>query len=83
MKNLITKKLKYIILFFIIFLALYFVIIINLHEKKKSYLVPKVQPNEVTIYEEKEKAEKEELLKLIECYNNKKLLVLTFDDGPR
>lgn len=86
MKNYLTKKIKYIILFIFIIISLYLIIFINLHEKKKTYIVP-IYDNAENLPEkaedEKNKKEMEENLKLLEDYNNQKLLVLTFDDGPR
>ncbi len=87
MKSFILKKLKYIILFLIILVILYIIIIQNLTAKKRSY----IQPLKVDLYDNQssdnidkneKNSENTENLKLLEDYKNKKLLVLTFDDGP-
>lgn len=82
MKNYFFKKIKYIILMIIIISLLSIIYILNTNYKKRTYIIaPEIdiyEENEVDIYNQYEI----EKLKLIEAYNENKILVLTFDDGP-
>ena len=85
MIKLIKPKILYIILFIILSTTIFLTYYFNYKVKNKPYTIPNTAinnsaENEVDIYEEKKD---KEYLKLVEAYNNKKLLVLTFDDGPR
>ena len=85
MIKLIKPKILYIILFTILSTTILLTYYFNHKVKNKPYTIPNtrfIEENvaEVNIYE---KEKDEEYLKLVEAYNDKKLLVLTFDDGPR
>ncbi|MBR1883683.1 MAG: polysaccharide deacetylase family protein [Clostridia bacterium] len=81
MKIFIKTKTLYIILFVIISTLLTLIYYYNSKKNIKSYTIPK-NDEKVEIYTKEENKGNEELEKLTMLYNEKKLLVLTFDDGP-